>query len=125
MKTLIKLNKPVILGNEKVHIDPTSLFSRLILIVERNSNIEYFQYELAQMPTALFTDYNMRKSNKSDFLFFIFLFFYLCIFIQDTNDPGLDFTLNTDYKQLYYRTKVLIIEFLQTIPADRTSGTLI
>ena len=67
VKTLIKLNKPVILGNEKVHIDPTSLFSRLILIVERSSNIEpYFQYELAQMPTALFTDYNMRKSNKSD-----------------------------------------------------------
>ena len=72
MKTLVSLNKPVVVGNEKVHIDPSSLFSHLVLIVERNSNIEtYFKYELAQMPTALFSDYQMRKPNKSDLASFL------------------------------------------------------
>ena len=71
LKTLVSLNKPVIVGNEKFHIDPSSLFSH-ILIVERNSNIEtYFKYELAQMQTALFSDYQMRKPNKSDLASFL------------------------------------------------------
>ena len=66
VSTLVTLNKPVIVGGEKVHIDSSALFSRLVLIVERNFDIEpYFKYELAQMPTALFNDYQMRKPNKS------------------------------------------------------------
>ena len=42
------------------------LFSRLILLMQRNNDItNYFAYELAPVPTSLFKDNMMRKPTKS------------------------------------------------------------
>ena len=42
------------------------LFSRLLLMIEREQRmIEYFRYEFTPVPTSLFEDGMMRKSEKS------------------------------------------------------------
>ena len=49
-----------------VFIDPTILFMRLIVLVERSgSNTKYFGFELTSHPTSLFKDYFMRHPKKS------------------------------------------------------------
>ena len=52
--------------NDDVIIDPLLLFSRLIVLIQRTSDIcRNFAYELAPVPTALFKDNMMRKPSKS------------------------------------------------------------
>ena len=51
------------IDKDKVHINPTLLFSRLIAIVQREEDMDsYFDYELTAIPTFLFKDYVMRKT---------------------------------------------------------------
>ena len=51
---------------QKVHINPTLLFSRLIAIVQREEDmVPYFNYELTTVPTSLFKDDRMRKPVKA------------------------------------------------------------
>lgn len=64
--TLGTLKPSIQIGNDRVVIDPLVLFSRLILFVQRSTNIQtYFRYELAPIPTALFKDSMVRKPKKS------------------------------------------------------------
>ena len=64
--TLVSLQKSVIINNEKIHIDPSILFSRLLLIASRMGDVEqYFNYEMTALPTTLFKDNQMRKTTKS------------------------------------------------------------
>ena len=66
LKNLATLVNGVKLDDEVVHINPNVLFSRLIVQVERSESMKsYFEYELTQIPTALFKDSKMRKSDKS------------------------------------------------------------
>ena len=51
---------------QRVHINPTLLFSRLIAILQREDNMaSYFDYELTTVPTSLFEDNRMRKPVKA------------------------------------------------------------
>ena len=66
IKTLESLEVGVRIDKEKVHVDPLLLFSRLLVLIEREENIRsYFQYELTTVPTLLFQDSMMRKSSKA------------------------------------------------------------
>ena len=52
---------------EKVTIEPTMLFHRLILVAERNNSLqECFQHELTPYPMSLFKDGLMQKPVKAD-----------------------------------------------------------
>ena len=63
------LNHPqpaIQIEKKKYHIDPMKLFSRLIAIVQREEDmIPYFSYELTGIPTSIFKDGVMRKTQKS------------------------------------------------------------
>jgi hypothetical protein len=61
IKPLSHLQPAIQVEKQKVHIDPTILFSRLIAIAEREENMKpYFDYELSSFPTSLFKDGFMR-----------------------------------------------------------------
>ena len=66
--TLQSLYSSVKIGDEKVTIDPLTLFLRLVVMVERKPDEEitnYFEYELCPYPMSLFKDGVMRSSQKS------------------------------------------------------------
>ncbi len=66
IKPLSHLQPAIQVEKQKIHIDPTILFSRLIAIVEREEDTKlYFDYELSSFPTSLFKDGFMRKGVKS------------------------------------------------------------
>ena len=68
ISTLQSLYASVNVGNEKVTIDPLTLFLRLIVLVERkpeNEIVDHFRYKMAPYPMALFKDRIMRTAKKS------------------------------------------------------------
>ena len=66
IRSLIRLSKAVKINNETVHIDPTALFMRLIVLVDRADDMsKYFHYELTPIPCSLFKDSFMRHPIKS------------------------------------------------------------
>ena len=66
VRSLLCLSKGVTIKNEIVHIDPTVLFMRLIVLIERAEDMsDYFNYALAPIPCSLFKDNFMRHPNKS------------------------------------------------------------
>ena len=66
VKSLNHLYPGIQVDKEKVQINPTLLFSRLIAIVQREEDITpYFDYELTAIPTSLFKDHAMRKTTKA------------------------------------------------------------
>ena len=70
--TLASLSNKVTHQGKVFSVDPTLLFSRLILIMERTDDmLPYFKYELTSEPTSLFKDNMMRKSNKSTIIPFL------------------------------------------------------
>ena len=72
VKSLLCLKKGVTIDQQTVHVDPLVLFTRLVMLLERSYDMStYFQYELTPVPTSLFKEHLMRKSNKAalaDFL---------------------------------------------------------
>lgn len=69
VKPLSALQKKVKIGEKKVYVEKTALFTRLTLLAEREGSVEAaFEYELTPVPTSLFImDRMMRKSAKADF----------------------------------------------------------
>ena len=66
IKSLEELKVGVKLDKETIYVDPSVLFSRLLLMIEREQRmIEYFRHELTPVPTSPFEDGMMRKSAKS------------------------------------------------------------
>ena len=64
--TLITLTKDMQVGNQTSHVDPTVLFLRLIVLIERaEDTIKYFPYELTPIPTSLFKGNFMQHAEKS------------------------------------------------------------
>ena len=64
--TLANLQKCVKIDKKSVHVDPNTLFTRLVLLLERYEDvISYFKYELTAFPTSLFKNSQMRKTNKA------------------------------------------------------------
>ena len=60
------LQPKVKVNNETIQVNPTILFQRLIVLIERSEDmIRYFEYELTPEPTELFKDGFMRKLNKA------------------------------------------------------------
>ena len=67
MKNIVQIDK------NAVNIDPSKLFSRLIVICERDPDIKpYFNCELTPIPTSLFAEGLMRKPNKAQLIEFLF-----------------------------------------------------
>ena len=63
LKNAVKINK------QNIVTDPSKLFTRLIVLLERCDDITpYFQYELTPVPTSLFLDNMMCKPNKSSLI---------------------------------------------------------
>ena len=66
IRTLQYLINGVQCEKDKIHVDPMLLFSRLLVLVERDNDMkECFKYELTPIPTSLFEHGMMRKPNKS------------------------------------------------------------
>jgi hypothetical protein len=68
IKTLASLAKKMKVSQTNAVADNSLLFNRLLVIMSRlkTTDLEiYFQYELTTVPTALFTDHGMRKTNKA------------------------------------------------------------
>ena len=66
VKTLLTLTKAVQLENTTIHVNPSILFLRLMVLIERTDDTEKcFGYELTLYPTALFKDNFMRHPNKA------------------------------------------------------------
>ena len=61
------INSSVTIRKDIVPVDTTLLFQRIIHTLDTsNADLQdYFQYELAPMPPALFTEQGMRKTNKA------------------------------------------------------------
>ena len=67
VSTLKSLNNTINLKGEVVNIDPSILFSRLLILPEKSNDVNYyFNFELAPVTTSLFKDQKMRKINKAD-----------------------------------------------------------
>ena len=55
IRTLKLLKMGVEIDKEKIHVDPTLLFSKLLVLIEREEEIrEYCRFELTAFPTSLF-----------------------------------------------------------------------
>ena len=64
--TLNFINPTLTIGDDKVVIDSLILFSRLIVLMQRDHDVSsFFEYELSVIPTSLFKDNIMRKPSKS------------------------------------------------------------
>ena len=69
VKSLGILKNVVKIKSQSVNIDPTRLFSHLVVLLERRSDLKpYFQFKLTPIPTSLFIDNMMRKPNKASLL---------------------------------------------------------
>ena len=52
--------------NKRIPIDSSVLFGRLLIIAQRSTNMQqYFRYELTDLPSSLFKDGTMKKTDKS------------------------------------------------------------
>lgn len=66
LKSLQHLKQGIRINSETVPIDPSVLFTRLVVLLEREEHMEkYFNYELTPVPTSLFKDKFMRHPDKS------------------------------------------------------------
>ena len=66
VRSLDYLQPGIQVEKKKVNINPTMLFSRLIAIVQREEDMaSFFEYELTAIPTSLFKDYCLRKTDKA------------------------------------------------------------
>ena len=66
IKSLVNLKKVIKIDQQNVHVDPLVLFTRLVMLLERTDDMStYFWYELTPVPTSLFKELSMRKSNKA------------------------------------------------------------
>ena len=65
IKPIAFLYNNVKLGQKVIYINPLTLFTRLVAMIQREENLEkFFEYELTPMPTSLFKDGMMRKADK-------------------------------------------------------------
>ena len=66
VRTLRTLTDKVMSVGKKSQFDSSVLFNRLVIIMQRSDNMEsYFTHELTPMPSALFKDRSIRKTDKS------------------------------------------------------------
>ena len=73
VKSLASMKNVVKISKQSVNIDPVKLFSRLVVLAERNDDIKtFFNYELTPVPTSLFVDNFMRKTNKALLIQYLF-----------------------------------------------------
>ena len=65
VKTFAQLVNGCKIDKEHINIDVNRLFHRLLVIAERSNDVSsYFDYELTQFPTSIFSNGFMRKPNK-------------------------------------------------------------
>ena len=65
-KSLAVIQNTIIVEDEPIAVDSTSLFTRLAAVAQREEDVEkYFEYELTQFPESLFNRGLMRKPDKA------------------------------------------------------------
>jgi len=65
IRTLDELQHQKRKSSSAICIDPSVLFNRILVLVERSTDIQsYFHYELSSVPTAPFKDNMMRKKGQ-------------------------------------------------------------
>ena len=65
-RTLANVSMKMPVGDKKIAIGSNILFSRLLIVMQRSTDMEpFFRYELTAEPTALFKDNCLRKPDKS------------------------------------------------------------
>ena len=65
VRALVELEKGVKVDGNYVHVDRNALFSRLVILLERQDVISFFKSELTPFPNFLFKSFQMRKTNKA------------------------------------------------------------
>ena len=66
VKSLLHLQKGVTVDSKVIPINCGTLFTRLVVLVERQTDMEpYFKYELTPVPASLFKDSMLRKPDKA------------------------------------------------------------
>lgn len=65
IKPLSSMNKTITIRSDTVDVNTHQLFSRIVLVKNKDDFAELLQYELAPWPPALFDDVSMRKTQKS------------------------------------------------------------
>ena len=66
VRSLEYLQPGIQVEKKKININPTLLFSRLIAVVHREEDMApFFNYELITIPTSLFKDNYLRKTDKA------------------------------------------------------------
>jgi hypothetical protein len=67
VKTLVHLQKGVVVNNKKLFVHSTQLFDRLLILADRNVDAGLpFAYELTPLPASLFKESVMRKPDKAN-----------------------------------------------------------
>ena len=89
IRTLLDLLPGVTVGKKAIHVDPTTLFLRCVEVAKRlGSDFRaFFQYEMCSVPTSLFKDNCMLKTQKS----VLAAKLLLNVNEQDTNQLQTDF----------------------------------
>ena len=65
-RTLSELTKKVKIGSSEIVVDANIMFARLLIIMAHSGDAEScFQHELTSIPTALFRESGLRKTDKS------------------------------------------------------------
>jgi len=65
VKTLADLSNKCVVGSDHFSVDVSKLFHRLVIVAERSMELrKFFQFELTQYPTSLFSNGFMRKPDK-------------------------------------------------------------
>ena len=65
VRNLVELEKGVKIDSENVHVDPHALFSKLVILLERQDVTPFFKFELTPFPISLFKNFQMRQTNKA------------------------------------------------------------
>ena len=66
VRSLEYLQPGIQVEKKKININPTLLFSRLIAVVQREEDMApFFKYELTTIPTSLFKDNYLQKTDKA------------------------------------------------------------
>ena len=100
IQALNHLYPAIQIDKQKVHFNPSILFTRLTAILQREEDIKpFFDYELTAIPTALFKDGFMQKPVKSQ------LAQFFTLNVQSANEPSIKPLQVIDGGALLHRVK--------------------
>lgn len=90
------------IDGQNVHVDINSLFSRLVVLLERCEDVTlFFKFKLTSFPTSIFKNFQMRNTNKA------VLKHHLTTDIPESQPPTADTMFVLDRGALLHQVKWL------------------